>query len=148
MEKKNLVYTIDNNYLVPFLVSTYSAKLQFGSNLKISIVQPIRAESGMGLSNMALDLCSSCLQYLEIDFEIVRVNTESYPEDKLPVWARFPKTTWLRYYYIYNGDFSGKYIHYVEADMLFTKNRPDIFEVELQGRAVASPVSGDPCRQR
>lgn len=141
MIEKKLVYTFDDNYFIPFLVSAYSAKLQFGSNLTISIVQPESLESEMGLSQDALNLCISCLKSLNVDFEIVRVDTESFPEDELPLWARFPKTTWLRYYYIFNADIAREIVYYVEADMLFVRNEPSIFDVKLQSKAVAARTS-------
>ena len=140
-QTKSLIYTFDDNYIVPFLVSVFSANKVLGPDLRIVIVQPIQEYSEMGLTKKALHICTECLQVLGIDFEIIRVNVDSFSEDALPLWARFPKTTWLRYYYIFNAEVSQRTIHYVEADMIFLKNTPSIFDIKLFGNAVSGRIS-------
>lgn len=138
---KRLVYTLDDNYLIPFLVSVFSAKKVFGTNLVIVIVQPTRKNSEMGLSEKALEICTRSLKCLALEFEIVKVNTETFPESSLPTWARFSKTTWLRFYYLFNSDNLENVIYYVEADMIFLKCNPSIFEINLGGYALSARTS-------
>lgn len=138
---RELVYTLDDNYLIPFLVSAFSAKKYLGPNVKIIIVQPLQGTSKMGLSTEAQDICKKALNALCIDFEMVKVDVSSFSEEHLPLWARFPKTTWLRYYYIFNADITQRIIYYVEADMIFLKSSPNIFDVKLAGSAVSGRIS-------
>lgn len=140
-QKKELVYTLDDNYLVPFLVSAFSVKKFLNPDVKIIIVQPFTSNSEMGLTKDTLDICQKSLRAIDVIFEIVYIDVESFPEEKLPLWARFPKTTWLRYYYIFNAEITQKTIYYVEADMIFQKSSPNIFEVELGDKAVSGRVS-------
>lgn len=140
-EVNYLTYTLDDNYIIPFLVSAYSAKSCFPLGTTISILQPKSAESTMGLSQAGLAMVEKCLTTLEINYQIENVNVDSFDENKLPLWARFSRTTWLRYYYLFNSSDSLSYIHYVEPDMLFINSTLNLFDYKPPANALSARTS-------
>jgi hypothetical protein len=64
IDMKKLTYTFDDQYLLPFLISAYSAHQVFGQSIVISIIQPIDIKSVMGLSSRSLQLIDTIFKAL------------------------------------------------------------------------------------
>lgn len=125
-----LIYTIDDNLIVPFLVSAYSAQKTFGSQVEILIVQPLSRDSKLGLSVNGLKKTLEFLNLLRIPNKVIEVDTSTYPESKLPLFFRFTPTCWLRYYLLFNcTENEIATIYYVEADQIFIPNKDNLFKI-------------------
>ena len=138
---KKLTYTLDDNYIVPFIVSAFSAKKHYPKETLISILQPTKYSSEMGLSYKGLELVEHLLSTLGIDYQIQYVDVQSFDESNLPLWARFSPTTWLRYYFLFNADNHEDHVYYVEPDMLFLNLNYNLFDYTPQKYSLSARVS-------
>lgn len=127
---KKLTYTFDDNYLFPFLISAYSAHQVFGHNVVISIIQPIELNSLMGLSSKSIKLIDTFFTQLDINYEIRKIDTSTFPESDLILWAKFTPATWLRYYFLFNADLSSEEtVFYIDPDTIFIPSTNNIFDI-------------------
>jgi lipopolysaccharide biosynthesis glycosyltransferase len=140
-EPKYLTYTLDDNYIIPFLVSAYSANKHHPFGLIVSILQPESPESAMGLSIKGLAIVEESLSTLDIRYQIQKVKVNSFDENKLPLWARFSRTTWLRYYYLFNCDDAIQEIYYIEPDMLFLNSSLSLFDYKPKFSPISARTS-------
>jgi lipopolysaccharide biosynthesis glycosyltransferase len=138
---RKLTYTLDDNYIVPFLISAYSAIKCYPDGTLISILQPAADNSSMGLSHEGLEAVEGCLSILGIAYQIQYVDVQSFQEDNLPLWARFSPTTWLRYYFLFNSNFQERHVYYVEPDMLFLNSKFNLFDYPPREFSLTARVS-------
>jgi lipopolysaccharide biosynthesis glycosyltransferase len=102
----------------------------FGQSVVISIIQPLDEKSSMGLSSNSIKLIKVVFTKLNINYEIRQVDTSTFPEADLPIWANFTPTTWLRYYFLFNADMAlEENVYYIDPDTIFINSTNTIFDI-------------------
>ena len=136
-----LSYTLDDLYIYPFLVSCFAAHRVFKGNVLIEVIQPSESNQNIGMSEEGLHFCEVILDALKIEFNINRIDVSKSSQDidYLPIWSRFPKTTWLRYYSFYNKlDKGVQNVFYVEPDTMFFSSSEELHSIIEQTRVIAA----------
>jgi len=127
-----LTYALDDIYIYPFLVSSFSAYKIFQGNLQIELIQPVDSSLGIGMSEEGIKFCEKVFSNLGISIEVTTVDvSKSIQEiESLPVWSRFPRTTWLRFFaFYYEFEERNQNIFYLDPDTLFFKVDTNWFDV-------------------
>jgi lipopolysaccharide biosynthesis glycosyltransferase len=121
-ERVILTYALDDFYIYPFLVSCHSAKKVFNEKVLIEVIHPTNTNLSMGMSEEGLLFCTEVLAKLKIELKITEIDLSKSTQviESLPVWSRFPRTTWLRFFAFYD-DFAKRdqNIFYLDPDTLF-----------------------------
>ncbi len=109
-------YTLDDNYLYPFIVSSFSVRKH--SNLVIRILQC--PDAGLGLTENGLKNATHILKSLDIPYEVVNIVLPKNSNHDFPIWDRFPASTWIRFLALFDSQFLGEKMFYLEPDVLLT----------------------------
>ena len=117
-----VTYTLDDNYIFPFIISAYSAYKNLSPDCVIEVIKVPSQSDAIGLSQEGESVCKDICDKLGLKLELKEVTVDSLDAKlrNFPAWDRFTQTTWLRYFALFSELYDpGGVLRYVEPDTIF-----------------------------